>query len=1235
MREIGKALKDPQGFIRLLSKLRAEDVAHGAEAWAAYYNTSWHERGLIVQTWRFLHVKSILDEMGQDHELAEAFRAAGTLTVGQLERDLPWAYERLVQAGFIHHGAYAIPDDFNYSPETIGTKMSERHWLDDLVNVKSITELVATVLLPAAGAGYLVEGLKAAEGASALARVGFFGTRVVTEAALFTIFSKGAKAVLHPLQVSGTEYNPEALTKEFLTNLVAIVGLAGLGMALKPLEKILLEEGAAARALLKPLGRGELGWQDLTAILKRGTFEAGKVGLEAVGMTALGGEHDARSFWTNVVFIAELRAAHLLTPEGRAELDRAARVRERALRQLPKAGRPGEAESKPPDTRQPGDDRVLSPGDRPRPNLPPEFSRWYRRALLGWGVIELPDLKRLLVREFRRIARDPATDAKTREAANAIRRVLRSNIVKVKFDDFGGSRGHYRVTTGRGAVHVGDIAWSLYDRHMKGTGRPPDPRAVLRAIMGTTVHEILVHGLQGLDARDPIKGRTRPYSWLHEIEARVTQWRFDKTLGGMYPEGATKTLAQARHWIIRHVFNTYTPAMVIGPRERALLKSDPAKADVVRKIAERADQYRQRGRTKKEKAAWQKAADAYQLDALRQLFYRRTIPAGSGHAVAPKAERLRWARLSPIERAIDTLTRPFRRSLVTIRDLFRAYFGAEQEEPKKSRKPARSAPSRRRGRGVIYEPGDSASSGDMNVPNYDLLRRFLDGLGTPHAEALRRRLVDAFVAIAGDETRVPEVRDAARTMSVLLESDRVKVRFDVREGTGRGGYDPTSRRATLHIELIAREVENMYRTRHGRSATADEFLTSLMGTAVHEAAIHGLQGFDAMRWREGVTRPYSRAMEVEAYMIQRLFDPTLGGTDLDGPTRSEEDARAFIVDLVQEKYPDRRVQGVNAGSLEVMDDWKLDAWERIRREVRQYVAEGGDRAQALELLKAELRDLFSTQILRGGSDEAVDAAIRRLRTLREQAPPVPRSEPPATGAPQWPDLFALLPDPARRHALLAEVARVAVGFDIARWRDAIRGNDEAEVSLLNLLRSGRIGEPGHSVTVAEELDARLRALPAPPAMDPQRLAIALQEAYEAWKADPGNIRLARRCIRLRTLAGGVEAETAASPVSDFPMVLSVPAGDGISAQEAVQLLVADGRSLATASPGYRALVAQVDRLRHAELAFGSLSPADKAGASSIQDLVRAIREQDWDRFWPAFLEHRRLVVGKLLREALS
>jgi len=211
---------------------------------------------------------------------------------------------------------------------------------------------------------------------------------------------------------------------------------------------------------------------------------------------------------------------------------------------------------------------------------------------------------------------------------------------------------------------------------------------------------------------------------------------------------------------------------------------------------------------------------------------------------------------------------------------------------------------------------------------------------------------------------------------------------------------------------------------------------------------------------------------------------------------------------------------------------------------------------------------------------------------------------------QWPDLLSQFPDAPSRRAVLDELAWVAIGFDLHRWRRAVRGNLAAEADLLRLLRASDIGD-------GTDLDASLAALPAPPDdLSKREVLDGIGEAADA-----------RAVARWRTLLGGVSPSIPASPVADFPIIIEAPGDDGVSIGELAQLLVADARREATQRLDPAGRADCVRRLATADLLTRDGDPELLAlGIERFADTD----DVAWARQRPHFVAWQRGVIGSAL-----
>jgi hypothetical protein len=158
---------------------------------------------------------------------------------------------------------------------------------------------------------------------------------------------------------------------------------------------------------------------------------------------------------------------------------------------------------------------------------------------------------------------------------------------------------------------------------------------------------------------------------------------------------------------------------------------------------------------------------------------------------------------------------------------------------------------------------------------------------------------------------------------------------------------------------------------------------------------------------------------------------------------------------------------------------------------------------------------------------------------------------------------------------MAAVAREAVARELRRWRAAVSGREDEELALSWVLQAGQIGAPAPTQSVPDELDARLATLPMP---DPAP-AGSVEAALAAWNEDPGD---ATRALRWAEL----QARNGPPPAAFWPEALDPSQPEPASPEEAAQVLVADGRTVAEQPGAVSAIAAAADRARLAEASFG-------------------------------------------------
>jgi hypothetical protein len=221
------------------------------------------------------------------------------------------------------------------------------------------------------------------------------------------------------------------------------------------------------------------------------------------------------------------------------------------------------------------------------------------------------------------------------------------------------------------------------------------------------------------------------------------------------------------------------------------------------------------------------------------------------------------------------------------------------------------------------------------------------------------------------------------------------------------------------------------------------------------------------------------------------------------------------------------------------------------------------------------------------------------------------------------DLSPLLERGAARRTLAHDIAPIAVAFDLRRWREHVRGDERGEGVLLELLRSSGIGGDVDEAAMAEELDRRLSGLPAPPTgMNVAALRDDLDASAGRWRANPGDIALAGRVLRLRTVLGGILG-VPASPLSDVPLAALPLWAESPTADERAQMAVVSAARIA------RHPLVERDLRIHLDVLAAS---GTGAGDVPLAEARAALEHRDWSAFWPALIRAHDAVTSPLLRE---
>jgi hypothetical protein len=167
-------------------------------------------------------------------------------------------------------------------------------------------------------------------------------------------------------------------------------------------------------------------------------------------------------------------------------------------------------------------------------------------------------------------------------------------------------------------------------------------------------------------------------------------------------------------------------------------------------------------------------------------------------------------------------------------------------------------------------------------------------------------------------------------------------------------------------------------------------------------------------------------------------------------------------------------------------------------------------------------------------------------------------------------------DPEARRQLIGSIAATAVAFEVHRWRDAVRGNEEGEEELVAVLRRARIGPDNADAGVSAELDRRTALLPSPPSHPP-----ITERLLASWAQHPESVESAERWATAQSAAGP-------NPAALYPGVLRRESEEGSSIAEAALIVLADAVALARAESAVPAEDASA-RLGAVEERFGRLS----------------------------------------------
>jgi hypothetical protein len=217
--------------------------------------------------------------------------------------------------------------------------------------------------------------------------------------------------------------------------------------------------------------------------------------------------------------------------------------------------------------------------------------------------------------------------------------------------------------------------------------------------------------------------------------------------------------------------------------------------------------------------------------------------------------------------------------------------------------------------------------------------------------------------------------------------------------------------ADVNLMTLARSAERVAQN-EGRPSHADDFLTVLLGTTVHEVLEHG------QRQREGIhaedrsrdnlapalgTRPSARLRELRSFLTQSRFDPHLGGKMPDPRTpRLLTDLTAMVDSL----YKRVRTELNNEQLLFMIDPQRGADWLQARRRLDEFIRGESRGPEALgELWRWIDRIPLSTD-----KRVRLDALLTRLAS--EPPPEVEHFDPEGAATNLDPDREAAAAEPA-------------------------------------------------------------------------------------------------------------------------------------------------------------------------------------------------------------------------------
>ncbi|RMH57354.1 MAG: hypothetical protein D6679_06810, partial [Candidatus Hydrogenedentota bacterium] len=336
---------DPQKFFGLLVDLYNEKMRVSNEKYLEYIKTPKWRRGLAQvyylyysdyigsSKWSYREVlKRIQAEGSAIHRLNLALIEASAKPVSSLSTEHRTLLEK---KGFIVNGKYVIPKKFKFNPLTEGDAASRRSWVDKYVNVGSMVEALATVVVPG--------GLAASQAEKMFGKVALReglkqwikgGAKLATEAALFTGYSRVGQVLINPTVVLNNEFwSASALLKEYGHTIVMLGALKTIGGVTEKVgervTKAVAPEFTAEEILSMPLSDlPKVGLKDHAYFVASSVTKFAVEGTSFAGLETMmnGQEFSTEGVLKSLVFLAELKAGGVLGRLGTVKREGRARI---------------------------------------------------------------------------------------------------------------------------------------------------------------------------------------------------------------------------------------------------------------------------------------------------------------------------------------------------------------------------------------------------------------------------------------------------------------------------------------------------------------------------------------------------------------------------------------------------------------------------------------------------------------------------------------------------------------------------------------------------------------------------------------------------------------------------------------------------------------------------------------------------------------------------------------------